>query len=191
MCRTQFLRLYGRICRLRFGGLVQRVINIDSSADALQLARRNIALNGFHAVDDDFVEGDVFQVLRYYRDMGQQFDMIILDPPKFAQSPRQVESAARGYKDINLLAFRLLKPGGVLVTFSCSGAIDESLFQKIVFGALADAGREAQIVRHLEQAPIILLRSPFPKVPISKGCCAGFIQNVPLNGKFYRWFRAN
>jgi 23S rRNA (cytosine1962-C5)-methyltransferase len=129
--------------------LVKQVINVDSSADALNLARRNVALNGFAVADDDFVVGDVFQVLRNYRDQGKQFDMIILDPPKFAQSARQVESASRGYKDINWLAFRLLKPGGVLVTFSCSGAISADLFQKIVFGALVDADREAQIVRYL------------------------------------------
>jgi 23S rRNA (cytosine1962-C5)-methyltransferase len=131
--------------------LVKRVINVDSSADALNLARRNVALNGFAVADDDFVVGDVFQVLRSYRDEGRQFDMIILDPPKFAQSARQVKSASRGYKDINWLAFRLLKPGGVLVTFSCSGAISADLFQKIVFGALVDAGRDAQIIRHLTQ----------------------------------------
>jgi 23S rRNA (cytosine1962-C5)-methyltransferase len=151
------------------GGLVKRVINVDSSADALHLAKRNIALNGFTASDEDFVEGDVFQVLRYYRDIGQQFDMIILDPPKFAQSPRQVESAARGYKDINLLAFRLLKPGGILATFSCSGAIDENLFQKIVFGALADAGRDAQIIRHLEQASDHPVALTFPEGTYLKG----------------------
>jgi 23S rRNA (cytosine1962-C5)-methyltransferase len=151
------------------GGLVKRVINVDSSADALHLAKRNIALNGFTASDEDFVEGDVFQVLRYYRDIGQQFDMIILDPPKFAQSPRQVESAARGYKDINLLAFRLLKPGGILATFSCSGAIDENLFQKIVFGALADAGRDAQIIRHLEQASDHPVALTFPEGAYLKG----------------------
>jgi 23S rRNA (cytosine1962-C5)-methyltransferase len=151
------------------GGLAQRVVNIDSSADALSLARQNIALNGFATADEDFVEGDVFQVLRYYRDAGQQFDMIILDPPKFAQSPRQVEGAARGYKDINLLAFRLLKPGGVLATFSCSGAITSDLFQKIVFGALIDAGREAQIIRHLEQAPDHPVALTFPEGSYLKG----------------------
>ncbi len=151
------------------GSLAKRVINIDSSADALNLARRNIALNGFPHTDDDFVMGDVFQVLRYYRDTGMKFDMIILDPPKFAQSPRQVEGAARGYKDINLLAFRLLKPGGALVTFSCSGAIDEDLFQKIVFGALVDAGREAQIIRRLGQAPDHPVALTFPEGAYLKG----------------------
>jgi len=149
--------------------LVRRVVNIDTSAEALALAQRNVALNGFAVSDDDFVEGDVFQVLRYYRDTGQQFDMIILDPPKFAHSPRQVESAARGYKDINWLAFRLLKPGGILVTFSCSGAIDDSLFQKIVFGALVDAGREGQIVCRLGQASDHPVALTFPEGAYLKG----------------------
>jgi 23S rRNA (cytosine1962-C5)-methyltransferase len=151
------------------GSLVKRVINVDSSADVLNLARRNVALNGFPVPDEDFVTGDVFQVLRRYRDDGQQFDMIILDPPKFAQSARQVESASRGYKDINWLAFRLLKPGGVLVTFSCSGAIDADLFQKIVFGALVDAGREAQIVRYLAQSSDHPVALTFPEGAYLKG----------------------
>ncbi|MBN1564517.1 MAG: class I SAM-dependent rRNA methyltransferase [Anaerolineae bacterium] len=151
------------------GSLVKRVINVDSSADALNVARRNVALNGFDVRDEDFVEGDVFEVLRYYRDSAQQFDMIILDPPKFAHSAKQVEQAARGYKDINLMAFRLLKPGGVLVTFSCSGAIRTDLFQKIVFAALADAKRDAQIVRHLEQAGDHPIALTFPEGEYLKG----------------------
>ncbi len=149
--------------------LVKQVINVDSSADALNLARSNVALNGFAVADDDFVVGDVFQVLRGYRDEGQQFDMIVLDPPKFAQSARQVESASRGYKDINWLAFRLLKPGGVLVTFSCSGAISADLFQKIVFGALADAGRDAQIIRYLAQGADHPVALTFPEGAYLKG----------------------
>lgn len=149
--------------------LVRRVINIDSSADALGMARRNLALNGYDAPDEDFVEGDVFEVLRYYRDSRQQFDMIILDPPKFAHSVRQVEQAARGYKDINLLAFRLLKPGGMLATFSCSGAISAELFQKIVFSALVDAGRNAQIIRYLTQSSDHPIALTFPEGAYLKG----------------------
>lgn len=149
--------------------LVKRVVNVDSSADVLSLARRNVALNGFSVNEDDFVVGDVFQVLRGYRDSGRQFDMIILDPPKFAQSERQVERASRGYKDINWLAFRLLKPGGVLVTFSCSGAISADLFQKIVFGALADSGRDAQIIRYLAQASDHPVALTFPEGAYLKG----------------------
>ncbi|HML20120.1 MAG TPA: class I SAM-dependent rRNA methyltransferase [Aggregatilinea sp.] len=150
-------------------GLARRVVNVDSSADALALARQNVALNGFAVEDEGFVEGDVFQVMRYYRDMGRTFDMIILDPPKFAQTPQQVDKAARGYKDINLLAFKLLKPGGILATFSCSGAIDESLFQKIVFGALVDAGRDGQILRRLAQGPDHPVALTFPEGAYLKG----------------------
>ena len=150
-------------------GLAQRVINIDSSADVLELARRNAALNGFDTSDDDYMQGDVFEVLRYFRDSGQQFDMIILDPPKFAHSARQVESAARGYKDINMLAFRLIKPGGMLATFSCSGSISADLFQKIVFGALADTDRDAQIVRYLSQASDHPVSLTFPEGAYLKG----------------------
>ena len=151
------------------GSLARRVINVDTSAEALALARQNVALNGFATPDADFVQGDVFAVLRRYRDAAQQFDMIILDPPKFAQSARQVESAARGYKDINLMAFRLLRPGGVLVTFSCSGSVGADLFQKIVFSALADSGREAQIVRWLTQAPDHPVALTFPEGAYLKG----------------------
>ncbi|NDJ77252.1 MAG: methyltransferase domain-containing protein, partial [Chloroflexi bacterium] len=150
-------------------GKVGRVINIDSSADALALARQNLALNGFGVPDDDFMEGDVFQVLRYLRDVGMQYDMVILDPPKFAHTPQQVESASRGYKDINLLAFRLLKPGGMLATFSCSGAISQDLFQKIVFGALIDAGREGQIVRYMSQSTDHPVALTFPEGAYLKG----------------------
>jgi len=134
-------------------GQAARVINVDSSADALALAKRNVTLNGGTVDDADYVEGDVFQVLRQYRESGEKFDVIVLDPPKFAQNARQVEGACRGYKDINLLAFELIKPGGMLMTFSCSGAVDADLFQKVVFGALVDSGREAQIVARLTQAP--------------------------------------
>src|SRR5208337_1998658 len=99
-----------------------------------------------------FLEGDVFQVLRKFRDEARTFDMIILDPPKFAPTAAQADKAARGYKDINLLAFKLLRPNGILVTFSCSGGVDAALFQKIVAGAALDAGVDAQIIEHLSQA---------------------------------------
>ncbi len=151
------------------GGLARRVVNVDTSAEALKLARRNIALNGYALDDEDFVEGDVFSVLRYWRERGRQFDMIILDPPKFAHSARQVESAARGYKDINLLAFQLLRQGGVLATFSCSGAISSDLFQKIVFAAAVDARCDAQIVRWLAQASDHPVALTFPEGAYLKG----------------------
>ena len=151
------------------GSLAARVVNVDSSADALALAQQNVALNGYQPSAEDFVEGDVFKVLRYFRETEQTFDMIILDPPKFAQSPRQVERAARGYKDINLLACHLLRPGGILATFSCSGAISADLFQKIVFGALLDSGRDGQIIQWLTQGPDHPVSLTFPEGAYLKG----------------------
>jgi 23S rRNA (cytosine1962-C5)-methyltransferase len=132
-------------------GGAKSVFSIDSSADALALCRENITLNNLDASRQTSLEGDVFQLLRKFRDETRSFDMIILDPPKFAPTAAQAERAARGYKDINLLAFKLLRPGGILVTFSCSGGIDAGLFQKIVAGAALDAGVEAQILDHLFQ----------------------------------------
>ncbi len=146
-----------------------RIINVESSTDALRTAERNMVLNGYADHDCEYVEADVFKQLRRYRDAGQQFDLIILDPPKFAQSQRSVKRAARGYKDINWLAMRLLRPGGRLFTFSCSGAISAELFQKILFGAAVDAGRDVQIVNSLAQGtdhPILLT---FPESAYLKG----------------------
>ena len=145
------------------------VVNVDSSAEALALARRNVALNGFDARDGDFVEGDVFGMLRKYRAGGRRFDAIVLDPPKFVHSVGQIERASRAYKDLNLVAMQILQPGGILATFSCSGLVSPDLFQKIVFGASIDAGRDAQIVEKLSQAsdhPILL---SFPEAEYLKG----------------------
>ncbi len=146
-----------------------RVINIDSAPEALKLARANVALNGSPVRDDDFMEANVFGALRAFRTEGRTFDVIVLDPPKFAQAARDLEAATRGYKDINLLAFQLLKPGGLLLTFSCSGLVSANLFQKIVSGALVDSGREAQILRQLgpgEDHPVALT---FPEGAYLKG----------------------
>jgi 23S rRNA (cytosine1962-C5)-methyltransferase len=146
-----------------------RIVNVDSSRDALHLARRNMALNGLHVNDDEYVEADVFQALRRYRDEGRTFDLVILDPPKFAFSQAQVQSATRGYKDINLVAMQILRPGGILATFSCSGLVSPDLFQKVVFGASVDAGRDVQVIERLSQAgdhPILL---SFPESEYLKG----------------------
>lgn len=150
-------------------GGAKSVISVDSSADALSLAKENIALNDLPADKATFIEGDVFQLLRKFRDENRSFDMIILDPPKFAPTAAQAERAARGYKDINLLAFKLLRAGGLLVTFSCSGGIDAGLFQKIIAGAALDAGVEAQIVEHLSQGADHPVSLHFPEGAYLKG----------------------
>jgi 23S rRNA (cytosine1962-C5)-methyltransferase len=145
------------------------IVNIDSSGPALELARQTLDLNNLGNIATEYVEADVFQQLRVYRDQQRRFDVIILDPPKFAHSARDVDRAARGYKDINLLAFQLLRPGGLLITFSCSGLIDPDLFQKIVFGASIDAGVQAQIIARIGQGadhPVLLA---FPESLYLKG----------------------
>jgi 23S rRNA (cytosine1962-C5)-methyltransferase len=126
-----------------------RVTNVERSAAALELGRRNLALNGLAPNSVEEIEGDVFKQLRRFRDARREFDLVTLDPPKFAESRAQLERAARGYKDINLLAFKLLRPGGLLLTFSCSGLVVPELFQKIVADAALDAGREATILERL------------------------------------------
>ena len=133
------------------------------------MAQDNVRLNGLPIDRLRTVEGDVFQVLRRFRDEGRSFDMVILDPPKFAPTAAQVEKASRGYKDINLLAFKLLRPGGLLVTFSCSGGVDAGLFQKIVASAALDAGADARIMRHLEQAADHPVALNFPEGSYLKG----------------------
>jgi 23S rRNA (cytosine1962-C5)-methyltransferase len=145
------------------------VISIDSSADALQLAQKNAQLNGCDPERMSWVEADVFQQLRTYRDERQNFDLIILDPPKFAPTIRQVPKAARAYKDINLLAFKLLRPGGVLFTFSCSGGISMELFQKIVADAALDANVDARITGKLHQAADHPVALNFPESEYLKG----------------------
>jgi len=142
---------------------------VDGSGDALALARENLALNRLPSEEVEWVEGDVFQTLRGLRDRDRHFDLIILDPPKFAPTAAQAEGAARGYKDINLLAFKLLRPGGLLVTFSCSGGISEDLFQKIVAGAALDAGAEAQIIERLHQGADHPVALNFPEGAYLKG----------------------
>jgi len=136
-----------------------RIINVDSSERVLQIAENNMNRNGFGDREDAYAVADVFEIMRAYHENRWKFDVVILDPPKFAHSKRQVEKASHGYKDINLLAMRLLKRGGTLITFSCSGAVDQNLFQKILFGAAVDAGRTVQVIEHLNQSsdhPVLL-----------------------------------
>lgn len=150
-------------------GGARSVLSIDSSAEALETARENAALNGFERAPAAWLEADVFQALRTLRDEDRRYDLIILDPPKFAATAAQAERAARGYKDINLSAFKLLRPGGLLFTFSCSGGISADLFHKIVAGAALDAGVRAGIVQHLTQGPDHPTALTFPEGSYLKG----------------------
>lgn len=131
----------------RHGGAVE-ALSIDSSADALARAADNERANGF-AEPSTWLQANVFDALKNLLAEGRRFDLIVLDPPKFAPSVQHVDRAARAYKEINLKALRLLAPGGLLFTFSCSGAIDVDLFQKIVAGAVADARMDVQLLRRL------------------------------------------
>jgi 23S rRNA (cytosine1962-C5)-methyltransferase len=151
-------------------GGASRLTLVDSSGPALDLARQNLALNNrISSQEVDYVEGDVFSVLRGYRADERRFDMIVLDPPKFAHTRREIEQASRAYKDINLLAFQLLRPGGLLFTFSCSGRVSADLFQKIVFGALVDTDREGQIIGQLAQGMDHPVALTFPEGAYLKG----------------------
>jgi 23S rRNA (cytosine1962-C5)-methyltransferase len=150
-------------------GKAKSVLSVDSSADALALCKENVILNQLDETRHTILEGDVFHLLRKLRDEARSFDMIILDPPKFAPTAAQVEKAARAYKDINLFAFKLLRPGGMLVMFSCSGGVDAGLFQKIIAGAALDAGVDAQIIEHLSQAPDHPVALNFPEGMYLKG----------------------
>lgn len=150
-------------------GGASHVVSVDSSADALSLARENVALNGFSEERTQWIEGDVFQVLRLMRDQAKKFDLIVLDPPKFAPTIAHAEKAARAYKDINLLGFKLLNPGGVLFSFSCSGGISPDLFQKIVASAALDAKVEASIIDYLHQGGDHPVALNFPEGEYLKG----------------------
>lgn len=125
------------------------VVAIESSSDSIGLGRENVILNNLPEEKIEWIEGDVFQQLRAFRDQNRKFDLVILDPPKFAPTSAHAQRAARGYKDINLLGMKLLNQGGLLITFSCSGGVSENLFQKILAGAAQDAGVEARILTRL------------------------------------------
>jgi 23S rRNA (cytosine1962-C5)-methyltransferase len=140
---------------------------IDSSGPALAVARENAARNRLPQAE--WIEGDVFQTLRLFRDQNRRFDIIVLDPPKLAPTAAHAEKAARAYKDVNLLGFKLLNPGGVLMTYSCSGGVSAELFQKIVAGAALDAGVTVRVEAWLHAAsdhPVVL---NFPEGEYLKG----------------------
>ncbi|MEZ4718315.1 MAG: class I SAM-dependent methyltransferase [Caldilineaceae bacterium] len=165
------VQLHRRV-RVALAAGAQHVTHVDTSADALDLAALNTTRNGFDAGTSTQLNADVFQQLRTWRDQGPRaprFDLIILDPPKFAQSKRSVDRALRGYKDINLLAMKLLAPDGILATFSCSGLVSAELFQKAVFAAAVDAGRPVQILEWLRQPADHPVAVTFPEGDYLKG----------------------
>ncbi len=150
-------------------GGAARVTAIESSAPALEVARDNLAANPFDASRVEFLQADVFSQLRTLRDRGARFQMVVLDPPKFAPTAAQARNAARAYKDINLLALKLLAPGGLLATFSCSGGVSAELFQSIVAGAALDAGADAKIIERFGAAADHPVALEFPEGEYLKG----------------------
>ena len=150
-------------------GGAAHVTQIEASSEALDIAAQQIALNHLPTERSTLLQGDVFTLLRKMRDARRSFDVIILDPPKFAESKHQIDKAARGYKDINLLAFKLLRSGGKLLTFSCSGLMTTELFQKIVADAALDAHLDAQIIERFSQDRDHPTALPFPEGSYLKG----------------------
>jgi 23S rRNA (cytosine1962-C5)-methyltransferase len=150
-------------------GGAKRVTAIESSAAALEVAKDNLAANPLDAARIEFRRADVFAELRKLRDGAAKFDLIILDPPKFAPAAAQVKKAARAYKDINLWALKLLAPGGLLATFSCSGGVSPELFQSIVAGAALDAGGDAKIIERFSAAADHPVALEFPEGEYLKG----------------------
>jgi 23S rRNA (cytosine1962-C5)-methyltransferase len=150
-------------------GGAKNLVNIDTSQNALDIATENIKLNKLESSETINIKGDVFEELRNFLERGTRFDLIILDPPKFVESKRQLFQGARGYKDINMLAFKLLKRGGKLFTFSCSGHVTQELFVKIVSDAASDAGMSPKILRFLTQSPDHPFITSFPESLYLKG----------------------
>lgn len=150
-------------------GGAQQVVSVDSSAPALARATAHVALNGFDAARHEALDADVNQTLRDMLKQGRSFDAIVLDPPKFAPTAAHAERAARAYKDINRLAFKLLAPGGALFTFSCSGGVGTELFHKIVAGAGLDAGVDGIVYARLAAAPDHPMTITFPEGEYLKG----------------------
>jgi 23S rRNA (cytosine1962-C5)-methyltransferase len=145
------------------------VTNADLSELALTTASKNAELNKLDQSALENVKSDVFKLLRQYREQGRQFDMVILDPPKFADSKAQLMGACRGYKDINMVAMQIVKPGGLLLTFSCSGLMEDSLFQKIVADAAIDAKRDCLFIEKLSQDCDHPIASFYPEGSYLKG----------------------
>ena len=157
----------GAFSVLAAGNGATSVTSIDSSGPALATAARNGELN--HVDVGELMEADAFTALRGLRDRAKQYDLIALDPPKLAANDKQVDKATRAYKDLNLLAIKLLAPGGTLMTFSCSGAMSADLFQKVVAGAALDAGRTVRIKGRLGQPSDHPVPLSFPEAEYLKG----------------------
>jgi len=150
-------------------GNCSQVVSVDTSQEALDIARQNVELNQLDLSKAEFLRDDVFKLLRKYRDSGEKFDVIIMDPPKFVENKNQLSGACRGYKDINMLACQLLNPGGILMTFSCSGLMTTDLFQKIIADAALDAGRELQFIEQFRQAADHPVIASYPEGLYLKG----------------------
>jgi 23S rRNA (cytosine1962-C5)-methyltransferase len=195
--RLQFRRMLNCYCYtggftvaalagLQRAGAVQgaKLISIDSSGTALEKARANVELNGMDTSVCEFIDADVNASLREYIKSGQRFDAIILDPPKFAPSAAHADRASRAYKDINRLAFKLLEPGGVLFTFSCSGGIGAELFHKIVAGAAMDAHVDGYILDRLQGACDHPTTMNFPEGEYLKGLVVMKTQDIEVPDDF-------
>lgn len=173
--RLQFQRVLNCYCYTRgftvaaLSGGAAHVTSIDSSGPAIEQARANVALNGFDAARTEFLDADVNASLRRFVEEGRTFDAIVLDPPKFAPTVAHAERAARAYKDINRLGLKILEPGGVLFTYSCSGGISADLFHKIVASAGADAGVDGYIHERMGGAPDHPMTINFPEGEYLKG----------------------
>lgn len=146
-----------------------QVISVDTSQEALDIAKQNVELNQLDLSKAEFLRDDVFKLLRKYRDNDEKFDVIIMDPPKFVENKNQLSGACRGYKDINMLACQLLNPNGILMTFSCSGLMTTELFQKIIADAALDAGRELQFIEQFRQAADHPVIASYPEGLYLKG----------------------
>jgi 23S rRNA (cytosine1962-C5)-methyltransferase len=147
----------------------RRVTSIESSSDSIEVARRNFQLNGIASDCAEFVHGSAFDVIRTYRDQGRRFGMVVCDPPKFAHTKAQLPKAERAYKDINLLAMKVLEEDGILATFSCSGAVSAEQFSRVIAWAAIDAGRDIQIIQRLSQSADHPINPCFPESEYLKG----------------------
>lgn len=147
----------------------KEVVSVDSSALAIDTLKKNIEINGFNHIPHRLIQSDVNKQLRIFREENEKFDLIILDPPKYAPSRSALTKASRAYKDLNRLAMLLLNEGGLLATFSCSGAVDISMFKQILAWAALDAGKEVQFIDQFAQPSDHPVRSSFPEGEYLKG----------------------